>query len=138
MVGNQAMRILIVEDESKTSAYLAKGLGEQGFVADVAPPGDDGLHFARTQDFDLIVLDVMLPNLDGWSILKAIRSDAPGLRLSSLVKEAMVTPYPEPTFRFNAAGRRQLPQRALGILPCDGPPRPIKKHVNATRQFPNA
>lgn len=67
------MRILIVEDEPKTSAYLAKGLGEQGFVVDVARRGDDGLHLARTLEFDLVILDVMLPGLDGWSIVKAIR-----------------------------------------------------------------
>ncbi len=67
------MRILIVEDESKTANYLSKGLSEAGFVVDVANRGDDGLHLARTNDFDLIVLDVQLPKLDGWSILEAIR-----------------------------------------------------------------
>jgi two-component system, OmpR family, copper resistance phosphate regulon response regulator CusR len=73
--GSDCVRILIVEDEPKTSAYLAKGLGEHGFVADVANRGDDGLHLVRTVDFDLVILDVMLPGLDGWSILKAIRND---------------------------------------------------------------
>ncbi len=68
------MRILIVEDEPKTSAYLAKGLGEHGFVVDVASRGDDGLHSACTVDFDLVVLDVMLPHRDGWSILQGMRA----------------------------------------------------------------
>jgi len=68
------MRILIVEDEPKTAAYLAKGLGEHGFVVDVASRGDDGLHSACTVDFDLVILDVMLPNRDGWSILRSMRA----------------------------------------------------------------
>lgn len=67
------MRILIVEDERKTAAYLQKGLSESGFVVDVANRGDDGLHLARTQDHDLIILDVTLPGVDGWSVLAAIR-----------------------------------------------------------------
>lgn len=67
------MHILIVEDEQKTAAYLQKGLSESGFVVDVASQGDDGLHLALTQDYDLIVLDVLLPGCDGWAILKAIR-----------------------------------------------------------------
>ena len=68
------MRILIVEDEAKTAAYLRKGLGENGFVADVAARGDDGLHLALTQDYDLVVLDAMLPARDGWSVLQALRA----------------------------------------------------------------
>ena len=68
-----AMRILIVEDEPKTAAYLRKGLGENGFIADVAANGEDGLHVALTQHFDLIVLDAMLPGRDGWSLLQALR-----------------------------------------------------------------
>ena len=67
------MRILIVEDERKTAAYLQKGLSESGFVVDVAHRGDDGLHLARTQDYDLIILDVTLPGVDGWAVLAAIR-----------------------------------------------------------------
>jgi two-component system copper resistance phosphate regulon response regulator CusR len=67
------MRILIVEDESKTSAYLRKGLSEHGFVVDVAEQGDDGLHLALTGQYDLIILDVMLPQRDGWSVMAAMR-----------------------------------------------------------------
>lgn len=67
------MRILIVEDESKTAAYLFKGLSENGFTVDTVTRGEDGLHRALTQDYDLIVLDVMLPGRDGWTILGAIR-----------------------------------------------------------------
>jgi two-component system copper resistance phosphate regulon response regulator CusR len=67
------MRILIVEDEKKTAAYLKKGLSESDFVVDVVEQGEDGLHLARTGDYDLIILDVMLPKKDGWSILTEMR-----------------------------------------------------------------
>jgi two-component system, OmpR family, copper resistance phosphate regulon response regulator CusR len=67
------MRILIVEDERKTAAYLHKGLAESGFVVDVANRGDDGLHLALTQEYNLVILDVTLPVVDGWAILTSIR-----------------------------------------------------------------
>lgn len=67
------MRILIVEDERKTADYLRKGLSENGLVADCAHTGDDGLHLALTEYYDLIVLDVMLPGRDGWSVLGTMR-----------------------------------------------------------------
>jgi two-component system copper resistance phosphate regulon response regulator CusR len=66
-------RLLIIEDEPKTAAFLRKGLGEAGFVVDVAANGDDGLHLARTNGFDVIVLDVLLPGRDGWSVLTELR-----------------------------------------------------------------
>lgn len=67
------MRILIVEDEPKTAAFLTKGLVEHGFVADVVANGRDGLHAAKTQTYDLAILDVMLPGCDGWTILNELR-----------------------------------------------------------------
>lgn len=67
------MKILIVEDEPKTGAYLKQGLSEAGFVVDLARDGLDGRHLALTEDYDLIVLDVMLPGLDGWQVLREIR-----------------------------------------------------------------
>ena len=68
------MRILIVEDEPKTAAFLTKGLSEHGFVVDVVANGRDGLHAAKTQTYDLAILDVMLPGCDGWTILRELRS----------------------------------------------------------------
>ena len=68
------MRILIVEDEAKTAAFLSKGLKENGFSVDVAENGVDGLNSLEQLDYDLAILDVMLPLLDGWSILSALRS----------------------------------------------------------------
>jgi two-component system copper resistance phosphate regulon response regulator CusR len=67
------MKILIVEDEQKTGDYLKQGLSEAGFVADLARDGVDGLHLALTDEYDLVVLDVMLPRLDGWQVLREIR-----------------------------------------------------------------
>jgi two-component system copper resistance phosphate regulon response regulator CusR len=67
------MKILIVEDEPKTSAYLKRGLEENGFVTDLAGNGEDGAHLAQTGSYDLIVLDVMLPARDGWSIIAELR-----------------------------------------------------------------
>jgi len=67
------MRILVVEDERKAAAYLHKGLTEEGYVVDLAHNGDDGLHLALSEYYDLIVLDVMLPGRDGWSILASLR-----------------------------------------------------------------
>jgi len=68
------MKILIVEDEPKTGAYLRQGLSEAGFVVDLARDGLDGLHLATTSDYDLLVLDVMLPRMDGWAVLQALRA----------------------------------------------------------------
>jgi two-component system copper resistance phosphate regulon response regulator CusR len=68
-----ALKILIVEDEPKTGDYLKQGLTESGFVVDLARDGTDGLHAAMTEPYDLVVLDVMLPGRDGWSVLQAIR-----------------------------------------------------------------
>jgi two-component system copper resistance phosphate regulon response regulator CusR len=67
------MRILVVEDEIKTAKFLRKGLTEAGYVIDVANDGLEGLHLASEGEFDLIVLDVMLPGMDGWQVLSRIR-----------------------------------------------------------------
>jgi two-component system copper resistance phosphate regulon response regulator CusR len=67
------MKILIVEDEPKTSEYLRQGLTEAGFVVDLAHNGLDGHHLANTEPYDLIILDIMLPDVDGWRILKSLR-----------------------------------------------------------------
>ena len=68
------MRILIIEDEKKTAAYLKKGLTENTFSVEVADDGESGLFLAATGDYDLIILDLMLPKRDGWSVLTALRA----------------------------------------------------------------
>jgi len=67
------MRVLIVEDEPKTGEYLRQGLREAGFLVELAQTGIDGLHLAEQGDFELVILDVMLPGLNGWQVLEALR-----------------------------------------------------------------
>ncbi len=68
------MRILVIEDEEKLARYLKKGLEESSYVVDLAINGTDGLHLATHEAYDLIILDIMLPERDGISILKDVRS----------------------------------------------------------------
>jgi two-component system copper resistance phosphate regulon response regulator CusR len=79
------MRVLIVEDEPKTGDYLKKGLTENGFAVEVARNGADGAHLALESDFDLVLLDVMLPGLNGWQVLAKIREkkETPVLMLTA-------------------------------------------------------
>jgi len=67
------MRILVVEDEPKAGEYLRKGLTESGFNVDWVCTGTDGLHQAETEAYDVIVLDVMLPGMDGWQVIQQLR-----------------------------------------------------------------
>ena len=71
------MKLLVVEDEPKTAQYLHKGLSENGFTVDVAPNGVDGLHLALSSDYDIVVLDVMLPGIDGWEVIRRLRQEKP-------------------------------------------------------------
>ncbi|TSK04405.1 MAG: response regulator [Geobacter sp.] len=80
------MRILIIEDEQKAANYLKKGLTENGFSVDIANDGEDGLHLAMTESYDLIILDVMLPVKGGWAIIEELRAagnDVPVIFLSA-------------------------------------------------------
>lgn len=79
-------RILIVEDERKTAAFLEKGLLENGFFIDISRDGEHGLRNALAGNYDLVVLDIMLPERDGWSILSEMR--AAGIRTPVLVLTA--------------------------------------------------
>jgi two-component system, OmpR family, copper resistance phosphate regulon response regulator CusR len=73
-IDKSAMKLLIVEDEVKTAEYLQKGLTEQGCAVDVAHNGIDGQHLALVHDYDVIVLDAMLPGIDGFTLLRALRA----------------------------------------------------------------
>lgn len=81
------MRLLIVEDEAKTATYLTKGLQEHGFLPDVVSDGRDALQMAKSGTYDLAILDILLPGLDGWSVLRDLRSSGsllPVLLLTAL------------------------------------------------------
>ncbi|CAL60747.2 Transcriptional regulatory protein CusR [Herminiimonas arsenicoxydans] len=67
------MKILVVEDENKTADYVRQGLMEAGFMVDLARNGLDGHHMAMNEQYDLVLLDVMLPDVDGWRIVKSLR-----------------------------------------------------------------
>jgi two-component system copper resistance phosphate regulon response regulator CusR len=79
------MTILVIEDDPKTGAYLKKGLRESGYAVDLAMNGVDGLHMALENSYDLVVLDVMLPGIDGWQVMKSLRekSDVPVIFLTA-------------------------------------------------------
>ncbi|GAB3388188.1 heavy metal response regulator transcription factor [Massilia agri] len=69
------MSILVIEDEPKTGDYLQRGLAESGFAVRLARNGRDGLAIVREEAIELVVLDVMLPRMDGWQVLEALRAD---------------------------------------------------------------
>ncbi|SAL47093.1 heavy metal response regulator transcription factor [Caballeronia humi] len=68
------MRILVVEDELKAGAYIKKGLEEAGYLVDVVSDGAEGLILAKEENYDVIVLDVMLPSMDGWTVVRELRA----------------------------------------------------------------
>ena len=78
------MKILLVEDEHKTAIYLAKGLQEGGFVVETAYDGQEGLFLALNHTYDLVILDVMLPQVSGWQILRELRKSHPEVRVLML------------------------------------------------------
>ena len=85
LIAQILMRILVVEDEPKAGEYLRNGLTEVGHVVDLARNGEDGLHMALEQAHDLLVLDVMMPGMDGWEVLRRFRtqSDTPVMFLTA-------------------------------------------------------
>ena len=78
------MRVLLIEDEAKTLAYLKKGLTENGFIVDTTNNGQEGLYFSKNYSYDVLILDVMLPQLDGWSVITSIRRENKSLPILML------------------------------------------------------
>src|SRR3990167_2982738 len=74
-------RILIIEDERKTAAYLSDGLISSGYIVSTAKDGKEGLFLATEYEFDLVILDVMLPKLDGWTVITELRRLRPEIRV---------------------------------------------------------
>lgn len=126
------MRVLLVEDEAKLAAYLHKGLSEEGFVVDVVHNGIDGLHLAMECDYDVLLLDCMLPGLDGLSLLAALRKvkTTPVMMLSARqhtddrveglragADDYLVKPFAfsELVARLHALLRRARPAQAPGV-----------------------
>ncbi len=84
-------RVLIVEDESRISSFIAKGLSADGFATTVAADGTTGLDFALTGDFDLVILDIGLPGLDGFEVLRQLRAQGSSLPVIVLTARDSVT-----------------------------------------------
>ena len=80
------MRILVVEDDRKIASFVSKGLKEAGFAVDMAPDGVDGLHLGLTEPYDVMVVDLMLPGLDGLSLIERLREK--GIRAPVLILSA--------------------------------------------------
>jgi two-component system, OmpR family, response regulator len=83
------MRVLVVEDDSKIASFIVNGLKQAGFAVDHCADGDEGLAMARSVSYDVAVLDLMLPKLDGLSLLKRLRAD--GGKLPVLILSAKAT-----------------------------------------------
>lgn len=81
------MRLLVVEDEEKVAAFIARGLSEAGYQVDVARTGSRGLELSVARFYDLVVLDIMLPGLSGWSVLSELRTR--GARMPILMLSAL-------------------------------------------------
>ena len=106
-LGNQgdAMKLLVVEDEVKTGEYLRQGLAEAGFVVDLAANGLDGHHLAMSEAYDLIILDVMLPDVDGWRILETIRKTDKSVPVLFLTARDSVADRTQQAFDRGTHGR---------------------------------
>src|SRR5437870_7929265 len=143
------MRILLIEDEKKTAAYLAKGLGEAGFQVTTASDGEAGLDLALARTFDLFIIDIMLPKRDGWSIVAtlkrkeirtpillltardSVRDRVKGLELGA--DDYLVKPFafPELLARVRSVLRR-VPERRAEHLRVDDLELDVQRH-KATR-----
>ena len=127
------MKILVIEDEPKAAAYLRQGLTESGYTVEVADNGTDGLHAAANGDHDLVLLDVMLPGIDGFAVLSALRTSkqVPVLMLTARSKtddkvrgfdlgadDYLVKPFqfPELLARVRTLLKRGQPQTMESLL----------------------
>ncbi len=80
------MRILLIEDDRRTASFILKGLRQEGFAVDHAPDGEEGLHLGSTEPYDVAVIDVMLPKMDGLALIEDLRKQ--GIRTPVLVLSA--------------------------------------------------
>jgi two-component system OmpR family response regulator len=73
------MRVLLIEDDQGISSFVVKGLREAGFAVDLASNGEDGLHLALTESYDVIIVDLMLPKIDGLTVITKLREQKPNV-----------------------------------------------------------
>jgi len=106
------MRVLVVEDDAKIASFLVRGLRQAGYAVDHAPDGDTGLALGRSTDYDAAIVDVMLPALDGISLVKRLRADRRGVPVLFLSAKGSV----DDRVRGLQAGGRRLPHEALRLL----------------------
>lgn len=85
------MRILVIEDDKATSAFIKRGLGEEGFAIDVAFTGEEGLHLAEVNSYDLIVLDIILPGTNGFEVCRILRDRKVALPILMLTGKQDIT-----------------------------------------------
>lgn len=139
------VRMLVIEDETKLAEFIRRGLAEQGFVVEIAPDGLIGLARVRTEPFDIVVLDVMLPRIDGFEVCLGIRKtniDLPILMLSargviadrvkgleSGADDYLTKPFAltELTARLRALLRRRRPSELLTLSVGDLTLDPVKR-----------
>ncbi|MGZ3773415.1 MAG: heavy metal response regulator transcription factor [Pseudobdellovibrionaceae bacterium] len=143
------MKILVVEDEIKTATFIQKGLTEQGYVVDIASDGEEGLHYTQSQTYDLLVIDVMMPKIDGWTLIERLRKsgcqtlalfltarDAVSDRVRGLESGAdayLVKPFAFSEFLAHVRSLlRRSPQRVTDIIKIADLEIDLLKHV-ATR-----
>jgi heavy metal response regulator len=84
------MRVLVIEDETKIASFIKRGLREEGYSADIAGDGENGYFLATTQDYDLIILDLMLPRMDGLSLCRRLREQKVGVPILILTARGTV------------------------------------------------
>ncbi len=77
--GDSVMRLLLVEDDQGIASFVVKGLREAGFAVDHAIDGEDGLHLALTEPYDVVIMDLMLPKIDGLTVIKKLREQKPNV-----------------------------------------------------------
>lgn len=147
------MKILVVEDEKKVASFIKKGLESEGFVIDVAPDGEEGLAKAYDDAYDIIILDIMLPNINGLSILKQIRSQGVTTQVIMLTAKGnvedrimglnlgaddyLVKPFAfgELLARLRALMRRSHPQKNPVMTFDDLSINPLTREVHRGDQF---
>ena len=146
--GSATVRILVVEDEARLAAFISKGLSELSFAVDTAADGPSGLQHARSTSYDLVILDIMLPGLDGFSVCREIRRlnlNVPILMLSargvvedrvqgldSGADDYLTKPFAfsELSARVRALLRRQKPSELLTLAVADVTLDPVKRSVH--------